>query len=909
MFENDELANWCERNNLTEQARKKIDQIRSADPSRLVQSGQGNVSGRYPSKKMGRTIQFESHRSELPAIIEFEHDLTVLEYYDQPSKTKLEYDGSNGKRIVVLHTPDFFVIRVNSAGWEECKTEEELILLSEQNPNRYYKDEEGNWRCPPGEAYAEQFGFYYRVRTTKDINWTFQRNIQFLEDYLRVDAHPVSDASRSAIFETVSIVPSITLQELYFRVEGVATRDDVHMLIAAEEIFVDLSAAPLPEPGRVHVFSEKEVAIAYSHATETSATSAADNLRFIDLAQTTKVIWDGHVWDVLNAGETMVGLLSDNETFKEVPISVFEELVKRGKITGVPTSSDGPTLHPEARERLFKASKSDLQEANRRTEILLAYRRGESLKDYTVSERTLQRWEAIRREAEAKYSCGFIGLIPQPKPANRRVRLDQATILFLNEFIEKDFESLKQKKKYEVYAAFLRACEKDAVIPASYKTFCRAIKHRSRYEQVLKRQGRRAAYLHKPFFWTLDQTTPRHGDRPFEIVHIDHTEVDQEFLCSHTDRNLGRAWATIMTDAYSRRFLATYVTFDPPSYRSCMMIARECVRRYGRLPQTVVVDGGLEFGSTYFETLLARYECTKKTRPPAESRFGSVCERLFGTLNTRFIHNLQGNTQIMQNVRQVTKAVNPKNQAIWTLDRFYARFNEFIYEVYDTTSHPALGCTPREMFALGMRQGGIRSHRLITYNEDFLMFTLPTTSKGTAKVSPGQGVKINNLYYWSESFRDPQIELSSVEVRFDPFDAGTAYAFVHGVWVRCYSQYHSIFQNRSEREIRFATEELRRRRKLHSQQFNVTAKKLAEFLESVEAEEMLLMQRLRDRESQDASSKICNRNGCSALSDTSGARPNVVTSDKDDDKSDGSNCGNVPTDDYDSDEITTYGRF
>ena len=69
---------------------------------------------------------------------------------------------------------------------------------------------------------------------------------------------------------------------------------------------------------------------------------------------------------------------------------------------------------------------------------------------------------------------------------------------------------------------------------------------------------------------------------------------------------------TILTDAFSRRGLSLYLTFDAPSYRSCMMSLRECVRRHGRLPQTLVIDGGSEFESTYFETLLARYEVTKK---------------------------------------------------------------------------------------------------------------------------------------------------------------------------------------------------------------------------------------------------------------------------------------------------------
>src|SRR5260370_42546386 len=46
-----------------------------------------------------------------------------------------------------------------------------------------------------------------------------------------------------------------------------------------------------------------------------------------------------------------------------------------------------------------------------------------------------------------------------------------------------------------------------------------------------------------------------------------------------------------------------------------------------------------------------------------------------------------------------------------------------------------------------------------------------------------------------------------------------------------------------------ATRELRRRQCLHTQElFTVTARRLAEFLESLEAQEVLLEQRLRDHE-------------------------------------------------------------
>jgi transposase InsO family protein len=243
----------------------------------------------------------------------------------------------------------------------------------------------------------------------------------------------------------------------------------------------------------------------------------------------------------------------------------------------------------------------------------------------------------------------------------------------MNQFIETDYKTLKQKRRLHVYGALARACESHGTPAPSYRTFCYAVSLYDPYEQKLKRKGRRAAYTLEPPYLELEFTTPRHGDRPFHICHVDHTELDVELVCSETGRNLGRPWLTLLTDAFSRRFLAVGLSFDPPSYRSCMMALRECVRRHGRLPQIIVVDGGKEFESLYFETLLARYECTKKTRPPAQARFGSVCERVLGTTNTQFVYNLSGNTQLTKEVRVVTAAVDPRNHAVWTLARLYDR--------------------------------------------------------------------------------------------------------------------------------------------------------------------------------------------------------------------------------------------
>jgi putative transposase len=255
MLNEQDFALWVKLTNLPDPARSAIAHIRSSQPARRVGGGRGNVVGRYPSRKMGVTIQFESHRVELPAILELEHNDDVLEYYDQPPSIKLDYSSADGKRLGVLHTPDFFVVRAGSAGWEECKTEEELIRLADRNPNRYCRDER-TWCCPPGKQYAEKFGLYYRVRSSGEINWVFQRNLQFLEDYFRAPLE-VRSVHRQRVLALVAAQPNGSLQDLFQATEGEVTRDAIYSLIAAGDIFIDLRSASLLEPDKVTVSLEK----------------------------------------------------------------------------------------------------------------------------------------------------------------------------------------------------------------------------------------------------------------------------------------------------------------------------------------------------------------------------------------------------------------------------------------------------------------------------------------------------------------------------------------------------------------------------------------------------------------------------------------------------------------------------
>jgi len=849
MLTEDTFHLWCHRRAVSPAAQAAIAHVRSSPPARRVRSAAANVSGRYPSRKMGVTIQFESHRVELAAIYELEHAGDVLEYYDQPPAIELIYQGSDGRNRRVRHTPDFFVLRADAAGWEECKTEDDLNALADRMPHRYRRSAEGRWCCPPGEHYAQQCGLYYRVRSSTEINPVYYANIQFLDDYLRAQPPSLTDAARAAIAMVMS-EPGVTLGELLRRIEGV-TVDDVNTLIAGDHIFVDLRAHRLGSPTQVPAFRDLATARAHAVLSATLAPPVVPPPHAFTLTAGTTLLWDGRPWLLVNVGDTACALLAPDGHIVDLPLATLEASVRSGSITGQGAQVPAQ-LRGEVREVLAQADPDDLAVASRRYAViapLLHPDRSPDDRGEAMPARTRRYWLAQWQQAERQHGCGFVGLLPRlHRSGNRSRKLPAPSLALMDEFIATDYETLKQKPKRAVYGALVRACQDRGLLTPSYKTFVAAVNHRPRQQQVAKRMRPRAAYGHEPFYWELELTTPRHGIRPWEIAHMDHTALDIELVCSRTGRPLGRPWLSLLLDAFSRRVLALHLTFDPPSYRSCMMLVRECVRRHQRLPQIVVVDGAAEFRSTYFETLLARYECIKKTRPGAKPRFGAVCERVFGTANTQFVHTLTGNTQLTRQPRRVTKAVDPREHAQWTLGALYERLCAWAYEVYDTLDHPALGQSPRDAYLSGLAHGGFRPQRIIPYDEDFRMFTLPTTPKGTAQVHPGRGVKIKYLSYWADAFRDPEVEGAQVPVRYDPFDAGQAYAFVRGRWVECISEYYPHFRGRSEREVTAATAELRQRQRAHTRTFTLTARTLADFLGTIEEQEALAPQRLRAAE-------------------------------------------------------------
>ncbi len=839
MLSEQDLLRVFAQHNIPLNGRTIVETIRSSEPTRRTGGGTHNVAARFASRKMGVVIQAESHKNELPALYMWEHDSSTYEFYDQPSPVKLSYKAASGKRATHLSTPDYFVIQKTWMGWVECKTEEWLLAEHATGNERFQPDGQGGWRCPAGEVYAGQYGLGFKVRSSKETNWALIRNLEFLADYFRASCPSPSAEARRYVREIFTEERWILLSDLLQR-DGV-TPDVVYKLIADGDLHVDLENELLSERNYTAVCRDVESVEIYVGHRRGRVNAPAMYLQTIKLVPQTKIVWDGKLWNIVNVGINEICLLSDNKEIVNLDIETFRSLVGQGQITGLPERDERELL---AEKLVKQAAPIDLQLAARRSACLDAAANGGEYGN--VPARTLRYWKMRAAHGISAVGNRFVGLLPRiGNRGNRNRKLPQNVIDVMNEVIDSKVLTATQANILACYGAVVNVCKERSLICPSEKTFRKEIAKRRLDLRTLAREGRKAAYPVSEFYWTIDQSTPRHGERPFEVGHIDHTELDVEVVDGETGANLGRPWLTILMDAFTRMILAFYLTFDPPSYRSCMAVIRECVRRHGRIPKTIVVDKGSEFEGTYFEALLARMESHKKSRPAAKARFGSVIERFFGVTNQTFIHNLAGNSQALQRPRSMSPSHDPRKLAVWTLSTLTDLFERYVEEHYGQWRHTALGLSPKEALARGLAFTGNRAHLLIPYTEEFRFHCLPSTSSGKARVHPGKGISIRKIDYWHPAFRDIG-DTTSVPVRYDPFDVSKAYALVRGTWLQCRSYYQAQLERRTEREIAIISQEIRAKHAQHSIHRRVKSADIAAFIDVDQESEAVLRQQRRD---------------------------------------------------------------
>jgi putative transposase len=837
----DEIQNAMDLADLPPEGRQYI-RAALERPSRRVGGGTGNVCGRFASQKMGITIEFESRTVELSRIYDNEANPAITAFFAQPQPVRFNYTCvKSGRGRGYLRTPDFLEISGRDFFLVECKTERELRQTAIDRPEVFSQDVNGQWRCPPGEKAAAELGFKFKVISEADLPPTRIRNLKLLLDYISAGRSHLRSEQNALIVNLFRSTTRLSIEQVMEQLRDKVTSDDIYRAIGTGQIACDLDGEALVDQERFYLYRDTQSCDAYAATGKALATAKSWLTASIsNLSTGEELDWDGRKWRLLNIGQTEVTLINEAGP-QMLPRAVFDELHKEGRILSCKPDADINSKATKSYRLLQSASPSDIRRALATHSRIKPYleNAGSAPPDRTVR-RALSSWRA----AEASLGNGFVGLLPgYSRCGNRTPRLSAGVLEIAIKEIAIHYANPKKVKRLRVYERIADKCRSAALQAPSYGWMCGFLKRMPAHALLKAREGRRAAYSIEERYVSDGSGASYRTDRPFEVAHIDHTQIDVEVLCSKTSKKLGRPWLTTLVDDSSREVLAWWLTFEPPSYRSVLMTMRDCVRRHGRLPDTVLLDGGKEFQGLWFETTMAYFGVTIVRRPAARPRFGSKGERFFGTINSNFFHVLLGNTQLRKNVRQLTPEVDPDNLAVWTFGALLHALGRY-FDEYRNLDHRELLMTPKEAFERGIKLLGERPERRIVYNHNFLISTCPTTRKGFAKVQP-DGVKINYLYYQSTDLR---LALGkSVPVRFDPTNMGIAYALVKGTWTTLQSRFYHELKNRTERELQVAREEFKRRRG-QVELVRLTDTRFVNFLHELDSMEDMLIEHHRSIE-------------------------------------------------------------
>lgn len=404
----------------------------------------------------------------------------------------------------------------------------------------------------------------------------------------------------------------------------------------------------------------------------------------------------------------------------------------------------------------------------------------------SVSARTLRRYRARLRAMNGNIRA----LLPRPRPGNRKPRLKPEHETFLQESIADHHATgiaLSAAASYLRYENDFKKKKASGEFPenefaVSLTTYLARIATCDVEPLALARGGTRAANAAAAPVDRQHCSAP--ACRPFEIAHADHYLGDRTLaLRISGGRTLARKpWVSVLHDDSSTEVLAMTVGFRSPSRKVLAELLRDCVRRHGRLPETIVSDCGSDFQSVFYESTLALLGVHKKDRPSAAPRFGGRLERLFGSLKTCILWSRAGSTRNDARNRAISPSHRSNRLAEQGLIEFYHELEHAIFGQLNLHLRGERLNSPDVLMEEGLAMFPM-SGVPVDYDQRFMIATSIDAPKESYKVDQSRGINPLGRWYWHPKLA--QAANTRVEVRLDPWDEDLAYAMVQGEWVFC----------------------------------------------------------------------------------------------------------------------------
>lgn len=773
-MDNTELIDFARGYGVTDAGIELLKDVCASEPARRVRSSTHgkNRSVRYPSKKMGLVIQAESFSLEFSSVLIKEFNVDVYRYYDQPQSIDLIY--RSGKRNVRQpSTLDFFVISKTFIGFEEWKPFKELEKLSLKSPERFFYDES---KCcfvsPAIEKALGGTGLHYKICTERDINSVFINNLNFLNGYFQsLEKYLESNDPFSQIENLKKVIKKSGGLPLNKALGSVSENDVIYYAICSGEIYFPIAELDLTSYSSAKVFLDEKSWQAYRFVTH-----------------------DDRCED------------------------------------------DQSNIQSQIPPALLYTSEENLIDVSKRLNSLSDYEKGKSsfraiASQFGISIRTVRRWYKSIAGLETREEK-LVALLPNnANKGNRLSKIPQTVIAKIDEIVEQQYLSKKAISRHQVALRVINWCKENSVCPPSKPTIYQRIDMIPHSKVNLFRKGSKAAYQSEVNFFDLSSELNFRGAYFLQYCHIDHTQLDIEAV-NEFDQGEGKPWLTYIVDDFSGLILAFYMSYRSPSYVSVMMAVRSMVRSYGRKPEYVLVDGGKEFQSVDFEKFCAAYNIGIMSRE-GQPRSGGGVEREFGKVNTGLIHNLDGNTKFMKDVRSLSRTHKPKSSAYWTLSEISVHIGVFVKASNECSSVKGK-LSPSGLVDASIKKYGNRDYLNQDYSMQFYYLSLPSVPRKQVTLRRGKSVVYDYLEYWNNSFSHAPLKGIKVDMKWDPEDINFAYVFYEGKWLQC------RLSNRKRRikndNKQLASEAMHQEVKINNIAKQKSYEKIASITESVEKE-------------------------------------------------------------------------
>jgi|GEM_PF-3316462 len=812
---------------LAQPAREYVEACMTLGPSREVQGRNGNNTFTYYSHKTQATLKLESRRGEHVMAVLLDRDPKVIAFFAQPPQVSLDFVDKDGNRKTTrMYTPDFLVVREDKVLVIETRATEELLESNKANPYQFYRDLDGVWHFRAAEEHFEKLGIAYELKANSDLPAILVGNVRFLEDYSHASCPALTEAEVDAVQRPVverRFMPMLELMR-----SGVSA-DHVFKAIVERHVYVDLESDSLAAVDDVQLYADEETCRVYRAVAGKAFEPPPPIPGSLFLRSGSPISIYGCEYTVLLEGEGDVCLIDEFGTQHYKSRREIELLHDQGHAAGeaVRLSTDPKDLASIPSHKIEKA-REKLEALNSRCTA-------------KYSKRSLSRFQARIAGAATLLDQLILLVDNEADKGNRADRISKVNLNLIEKAIEEGYNTPTQQRKKGAYAKYRGMCaglddaslaaetgpkreESGAPVkPVSYQTFCR---YCTDHYDVVKRDGRRAAYQRRTIVPMLDNRYPTHGTHPHDVCEIDHTIANIVLKSTTGLEFTTKPTLTIGVDGHTAHARALVMSFDPPSAKTVLLLLRDYVRRHHRLPRTLIADNGKEFHSHELEFFCRMFGIELRFRSPGEPRGAAMIERLLGAVETEVLSEMEGNSRIMkENTRQVTKSVDPWRHVKWDLYSVYKAVEQYLFQVRAQRVHPAHGQPPDEFEAASRKATGEREFRMFKLDENMMLMTCPHAKRPKRKVIRGRGVNVNGIYYRHEAL-DRVKRNASVEVRVEPFNASVVYVNVGDRWVAAVGTSSRWLGKRTYREVEIARREEQRIKQLNAKRDGVSAASL-----------------------------------------------------------------------------------